>query len=139
LGSSTTNTGLGANTGEGPVVKPPSDMVEWTAIVWGSYPSCAKLIVKSPAVPMAIVQGVGQVPPSDDLASTPGGLDWIRSAAVVGFALNASKPGIVEEPQAASPKPQITNAKDLSSFLSAFPRVAESGIRLPHRFAPGAF
>jgi hypothetical protein len=71
---------------------------------------------------MAMVQGVWQVPPSDDRASTPGGFDWISSPVVVGFALNASKP---EELQAASAKPQITRAKARSSFISAFPRAAE--------------
>jgi hypothetical protein len=65
---------------------------------------------------MAIVQGVGHVPPSDDRASTPGGFDWIRRAVVVGFGLNASK-----LLQAASPKPQITSAKARSSFMSAIP------------------
>jgi hypothetical protein len=69
-----------------------------------------------------MVQGVWQVPPSDDRASTPGGFDWISSPVVVGFALNASKP---EELQAASAKPQITRAKARSSFISAFPRAAE--------------
>jgi hypothetical protein len=65
---------------------------------------------------MAIVQGVGHVPPRDDRVSTPGGVDWIRRAVVVGFGLNAS-----ELVQAASPRPQITGAKAQSSFMSAIP------------------
>jgi hypothetical protein len=40
-----------------------------------SYPSRSKLIVKSPAVAMAMVQGVRQVSPSDDRASAPSGFD----------------------------------------------------------------
>jgi hypothetical protein len=74
-------------------------------------------MVKSPAVPMAIVQGVGQVLPSDVWASIPGGFDSIRSGVVVGFALNASK-----LLQAVSPKPHITSAKARSSFMSEIPR-----------------
>jgi hypothetical protein len=40
---------------------------------------------------------------------------------VVGFGLNASRPGkVCDEPQAASPRPQITKAKVRSSFMSIF-------------------
>jgi hypothetical protein len=73
-------------------------------------------MVKSPAVPMAILQGVGQFLPSEVCASTPDGFDSIRSAVVVAFGLNASR-----LLQAASPKPHINRAKARSSFMSASP------------------
>jgi hypothetical protein len=62
-------------------------------------------------------------PPRDDRASAPGGFDWISSSVGVGLGLNASKLGMVEDdPQAASPKAQITAVKAQSNFMSAFPR-----------------
>jgi hypothetical protein len=86
--------------------------------------------VKSPAVPMAMVQGVGQVLPSDVCASTPDGFDSIRSAVVVAFGLNASK-----LLQAASPKPHIKRAKARSSFMSAIPHstLRRRETKPPHR------
>jgi hypothetical protein len=70
-----------------------------------------------------MVQGVRQVPPRDDRASAPGGFDWISSSVGVGLGLNASKLGMVEDdPQAASPKAQITAVKAQSNFMSAFSR-----------------
>jgi hypothetical protein len=49
------------------------------------YPSRAKLTVKSPAAPIAMVQGVRQSPPSDDCASASAGADWRSNTVVVGF------------------------------------------------------
>ena len=57
---------------------------------------------------MAMVQGVGQVPPSDDRASVPDGSDWISRLVVVGFGFKALMPGMVYELQAVMPQPQIT-------------------------------
>lgn len=70
---------------------------------------------------MAILQGVRQIPPSDDWASAPAGFDWSSRSVVVGFGLNTSKLGMVEELQAARPKPQISSASQLL-FMSAFLR-----------------
>jgi hypothetical protein len=55
---------------------------------------------------MAMVQGVRQVPSSDDRASALAGFDCISNTVVVGFGLKADK-----ELQAAIPKPHITSAK----------------------------
>ena len=69
---------------------------------------------------MAMVQGVRQVPPSDDRASALAGSDWISNTVVVGFGFNRSNPGI--ELQAANPKPHIIRVKARSSFMCAFRR-----------------
>jgi hypothetical protein len=95
-------------------------MVEWTVTVCGSYPSRAKLIVKSAAVPMVMVQGVRQTPPSDDRASALTGFDCISSTVVSGFGFNESKPDI--ELQAAIARPHITRPKARSSLISAVQR-----------------
>jgi len=69
---------------------------------------------------MAMVQGVRQVPPSEDRASARAGSDWTSSTVVVGFGFNESKFGM--EPQAANPKPHIIKAKARSSFMCSFRR-----------------
>jgi hypothetical protein len=77
---------------------------------------------------------VRHVPPRDDRASAPAGFDWISSSVGGGLGLNASKLGMVEDdPQAASPKAQITVIKAQSNFMSAI-RVAE--LRLDGRHHP---
>src|ERR1700722_12984496 len=89
---------------------------------------------------MVMVQGVRQVPPSDDRASAPPGFDWTSSSVVVGFGFNESKPGTAKELQAASPKPHITRAKARSSFMVRIPARPNAAFRPPaHRFAPPFF
>jgi hypothetical protein len=99
------------STGDAAVVKPPSDMVEWTVNVCGIYPFKLKLTVKSSPEPISMVQGVRHVFPSEVRASAPGGVDWINISVVVGFGLKALKPGMATELQDASPTLKITTAR----------------------------
>jgi hypothetical protein len=58
-----------------------------------------------------MVQGVWHVFPSEVRASAAGGVDWINSSVVVGFALKATKLGVVKELHDAIPTLQITTAR----------------------------
>lgn len=86
---------------------------------------------------MAMVQGVRQVPPSDDRASARAGSDWISSTVVVGFGFNERNPGI--ELQAANPKPHIIKAKARSRFMCAFRRSRYPSGRLRINSSPPLF
>jgi hypothetical protein len=68
-------------------------------------------MVKSPAVPTDMVQGVRQLLPNDDRASAPGGSDWISSVVVVDLGFRTLRFGRLDELQAASPRLQIAKAK----------------------------
>ena len=78
-------------------------------------------MVKSPAVPICIVQGVRHVAPSELRASAPPGLDSTNNPVVVGFGVSESKPGTLTEPQAARPKQQMKRATACSAALVIAP------------------